>query len=323
MMPSRIAFLSRRFLTVALAAGSWFFAGIAVNGQADKPESARQLYNNGTWKLHSGKLRDAENLLQSAVASQDEHVQVAALYNLGFTRFHQGLEELKNAKESGSMRVASGQALGSGDEAIRAADEALAGEDTKQLVSAYLRGRGARKELKAARAAVRKALNTYATTLNKWQRSLGDFRGTLELKPGDDDAKRNAEVLDRCIAKLIDLQNLMMQNMQGMKEKRDAVKEKMGQLKAKIPQDMGQQPGGKGDDDDDDDDDDKPGGTKQTDEPKPGTKEPEAREGKEMVLTPEEATRLLGMLKLDSERKLPLGASEKETKPKPHPGRDW
>ena len=72
------------------------------------------------------------------------------------------------------------------------------------MVAAYLRGRGARKELKAATQAVRRALQAYGAALARWERSSGDFKSTLELNSADSDARHNAEVLDRCIAKLVD-----------------------------------------------------------------------------------------------------------------------
>ena len=70
-------------------------------------------------------------------------------------------------------------------------------------------------------------------------------------------------------------------------------------------------------DDDDEDEDGKPKG------PQPGEKEGPSRDGSMQQLTLEEAERWLGMLKLDSERKLPLGGDEQTQKPKQRKGRDW
>jgi hypothetical protein len=42
-----------------------------------------------------------------------------------------------------------------------------------------------------------------------------------------------------------------------------------------------------------------------------------------MQLTREEAKRLLGLLRLDAERRLSLGGNEETAKPKDRKGRDW
>ena len=47
------------------------------------------------------------------------------------------------------------------------------------------------------------------------------------------------------------------------------------------------------------------------------------RNGTEMQLTPEEAQRLLGLLQLDTGRKLMLGGFEESAKPRDPRGRDW
>jgi hypothetical protein len=51
--------------------------------------------------------------------------------------------------------------------------------------------------------------------------------------------------------------------------------------------------------------------------------EPKQQNGKEMTLTYEEASRLLDMLKLDSNRKLPLGMTNGTPKAREKNGRDW
>src|SRR4051794_38808185 len=64
-------------------------------GESEPPDSPPQFYNQGTKKYSEGKLREAEASLQTALASQNEKVQIPALYNLGHVRFREGLEELK------------------------------------------------------------------------------------------------------------------------------------------------------------------------------------------------------------------------------------
>jgi tetratricopeptide (TPR) repeat protein len=304
------AFFVCTLLTLCTAVAS------SENGDSDNRESPRQLYNSGTEKLKDGKLREAESYLQSAVSSQDEKVQGSALYNLGHVRFKAGMEELKKSPEGNSAGPYSKQALEIGDGAIRALDEALVSDDVKQMVAAYQRGRGARKELKGATEAVKRAMETYGSVLSKWQRASGDFKSTVELNSSDKDAQTNAELVDRSIAKLVDTQQMMMQNMGAMGKQREELLQKMKKLKGKIPQEQAP-PGGPGDDDEDEDEGQKPK------EPKAGMHEGPSKDGKERELTLEEAERLLGMLKLDSNRKLPLGMKDTQEKKDQRKRKDW
>lgn len=283
------------------------------------PDTPREFYNDGTRKLREGKLRDAETLLQTAVASQNEKIQTAALYNLGEVRFRQGAEELAHAPGGAATGARAQSAQHSGDDAMHAADDALAGDDVRALVAAYQQGRGAQKELKAATKAVQQAMESYRNVLLKWQRSSGDFKSTVELHSSDTDAQSNADFVDRAIARLVDLQQMMMQSMGKMGKQRSDLRDKMNKIKKRLPKDAGNQmKGGQGDDDDDDEDEQKPKG------PEPGTKEGPSRDGTEQQLTFEEAERLLGMLKLDTDRKLSLGIGDTEAlKPQNRKGRDW
>ncbi|MDB6065514.1 MAG: hypothetical protein JWR26_1722 [Pedosphaera sp.] len=316
----RLSKLSRVFFmagtSCAIAAGLSGLGVSTVRG-ADQEQtlSPRELYNIGTRKLKDGKFHEAEIDLQGAVASQDAKVQAPALYNLGHTRYEEGKQELTNAPDARAVRSNSERSFEVGGSAIRAVDEALVSDDTEKMVAAYMQGRGARKDLKGAIEAVKKAMETYGAALEKWQRSSGDFKSTYELNPAEKDAKSNAAIMDRLIAALVDFKTMMMQMGPGLQKERDELRGKMGQLKKKLSEN-GKEPGGKGDDDDDEDDPPK--------DPKDGQPdEGPSKGGKEIQLTPEEAQRLLGMLKLDANRKLPLGGFEEGSKPKDRKGRDW
>ena len=89
----------------------------------------------------------------------------------------------------------------------------------------------------------------------------------------------------------------------------------MGELKKRMPKDVKQQCE-KGEEDEDEDEDKPPK------EPQPGQQEAKPKEGREKLLTPEEAARLLEMLKLDSNRKLPLGMNDTAAA-KDKKRRDW
>jgi hypothetical protein len=288
----------------------------AADAQPSEPSSPRDFYNDGTGKFRSGKLPDAEAELESAVAGQDETVQEQALYNLGHVRFQEGVELLKKGPDAKAAQAAASRANAVGDAAIHAADDALAGSDVNDLVAAYMQGRGARKELKAAIDAVKRALDSHGAVLAKWRRASGDFKSAHELRPPDTDSAFNADVVDRHIARLVDEQRMLMAAMAALQAQRQALGQKMGKMKNKIPGQQGQQMQGEGDDSDDEDEDKPPQG------PQPGTVEGPVKSGREMAMSAEEAERLLGMLRLDANRKLPLGDKEGPP-PKDRKRRDW
>jgi tetratricopeptide (TPR) repeat protein len=261
------------------------------------PATPREFFNAGTRQLGAGKLREAEASLESALASQNQRLQSPALYNLGLVRFGQGVEQLKKGPPA-KLTAARGQtAIQQSDAALRQAEEVLAGNDVQKMVAAYLRGRGVRKELKAATEAVRRALQAHGAALARWERASGDFKSALELNATDSDARHNAEVLDRCIAKLVDSVRELQQCANGMGDKNQQLGEALKKLKGRIPApDM--PPGAAGDDEEDED---QPLG------PKPGQEEGPSREGQEMTLSPEQAGWLLEAYKLDGERRMPMG----------------
>jgi tetratricopeptide (TPR) repeat protein len=307
-------FCATRRLSIALCVVLTFVSLVAATALADSapPATPRDEFNAGTQKLREGKLREAEALLESTLASQVERLQPPALYNLGHVRFDQGVEELKKGPSAGSA-VNQGRRAGQlGAEAIRSADEALAGSDLQKMVDAYVQGRGARKEMKAAIAAVRRALQAHGAALAKWQRAEGDFKSTVELNRADADARHNAEVVEQCIAKLIDSLRQLQQSIGATGDQSRELGEKLKQLRGRIPApDM--PPGAAGDDDEDED---QPLG------PEPGQKEGPSKEGQEMSLSPEQAGWLLDSYKLDSERRLPMGEGE-AAKPKDRGRPTW
>jgi len=265
--------------------------------EAAPPDTPREFFNAGTQQLRAGKLREAEASLETALASQNQRLQPPALYNLGLVRFGQGVEELKKGPAAKPAAARGQTATEQGDAALRQAEEALAGNDVQKMVAAYLRGRGARKELKAATEAVRRALKAHGTTLARWERASGDFKGALELNSADSDARHNAEVLDRCIAKLVDSLREMLQCANGMCGKNQQLGEALKKLKGRIPApDM--PPGAAGDDGEEEE---QPLGQL------PGQEEGPSKDGKEMPLSPEQAGWLLEAYKLETERRLPMG----------------
>jgi tetratricopeptide (TPR) repeat protein len=262
-----------------------------------------------------GKLKEAEAFLESALASQDERLQPPTLFNLGHVRFGQGTEELRKGPSAKASAARGRAAAALAGQAVTDASRALEGADVRDMVSAYIRGRGARKEIRAATAMVKKALEAYGNALRRWERAAGDFHSAVELNPADADARRNAEVVDRNIAKLIDSIREMEQVANAMGDKKQELDQKMRQLKGRIPeQDM--PPGAAGDEEEEEED--------QKQGQQEGQQESPGKEGEEqpISLSPEQAGWLLESYRLDSERRLPMGENE-AAKPKDRKLREW
>jgi tetratricopeptide (TPR) repeat protein len=276
------------------------------------PTKPLDFFNAGTQLLQQGKLREAEASFETALATQVDRVQPPALYNLGHVRFGQGVQELKKGPAARPTAAHGRSAAQSADAAARDAEAALASNDVQQMVAAYMHGRGVRRELRQATKAVKRALETHGAALRKWERSSGDFKSTVELVTEDADAQHNADTVDRCIAKLVDSLRELQQAAGMMGNKNQDLKEKLDQLKGKIPApDM--PPGAAGEDEEEEE---MPKG------PQEDQKEGPSKQGEEMPLSPEQAGWLLEGFKLDAERRLPMGQNE-QTDPKDKNRRPW
>jgi tetratricopeptide (TPR) repeat protein len=314
-----IASLTALLVSVLNLAAANSNSAAPTNAPSAKPEppptTPREFFNAGSQKLREGKLREAEAFLQSALARQNERVQPPTLYNLGHVRFAQGLEELKKSLSAKPTAARGRAAAQRSDPAIQQAADALAGHDVQKMVAAYQNGRGVRKELKAAAEAVRRALDLHGAALRKWQRALGDFKSASELNPADAEARHNAEIVERAIAKLVDSIVEMQQVAMGMSPRERELAEKLKQLKGQIPEPF-MPPGAAGDDEDDED------GKGRPPEIKPGDKEGASKEGEEIMISPETAAWLLEGFKLDAERRLPMGQGE-QGKQQDRAKRNW
>ncbi len=285
---------------------------------APAPVSAREFYNFGTQQLRAGKLTEAEAAFQAALAKQDESVQPFALYNAGQVRFVQGAEELKKGPSGKGVTSGGVKATESAADASEKATEALVSEDVQKMVAAYLRGRGAKKELRAALSSVQRAMEAHVKTLLKWRRSLGDFQSAVELNPADTNATHNAEVVERAIAELVDrLRQMQQMAMSGLQQKK-RLQGLMDELKGKIPK-PNMPPGAPGDDGEEDEQ-----GSGMSLEEIRDLVEGLPKDGREMEvgLSPEEAANLLDGYKLGGNRRLPMGDQGKAD-PKDRKRRNW
>ena len=276
-------------------------ADISISPPPVASENPRELYNAGTEKLRAGKLNESETLLESAVAKQDERVQPAALFNLGYVRFVQGIEELKKSPNGAATRQRGQAATEAGAGAIQQAANALAGNDVQQMVDAYFAGRGVRKEMRAATTAIQRAMEAHGKTLTKWRRAFSDFQSAAELNPGDTNAVRNADVVAQAIAKLVDSLREMEESADGLGGKRSQLSGLLSQLKGRIPA-PNMPPGAPGDDGEESD-----GGDRPMPEALSGLKEPDnGKGGSELKISPEQASDLLNGL-LPGTKPLPMG----------------
>jgi tetratricopeptide (TPR) repeat protein len=285
---------------------------VAVTTKPEKlPANAREFFNSGTRRLQESKLREAEALFQNALTEQNVSLQAPTLHNLGHVRYGHGAEELKKSPETTAAMQRSQRALDQGDDALRQAEDALAGDDVQKLVSAYLNGRGARKELRETIDLVRRALEAHGAALLKWQRALGDFQSALELNPQDTKAQENIKTIEEAIARLLDKMRQMAQMAQMMGQQRQALGEMMSEIRGRVPA-MNAPPG---EDGEEEDEDDAPG-------PLEGQEQRRGRDGEERGLSPEEAGWLLESFKLGGNRQLPMGPGE-EKQPKDRKGKNW
>ncbi|HWQ90891.1 MAG TPA: hypothetical protein VN673_04415 [Clostridia bacterium] len=300
--------------TAALLLGGTLalYAASPVSRPEKPPETPRQFVNAGTARLREGKLREAEAFYESALGTQTDKVRQTALYNLGHVRFGQGMEELKKGPAAGPTAARGRGAAQAADQAIRDAENALAGGEMDRMVASYMQGRGARKQLKEAAKAVQRAMQTHGAALRKWQRSAGDFKSTVELHPSDADAQHNAQVVDRAIAKLVDSIRDLQQCANALADKRQELGEKMEALKGKIPAEN-MPPGAAGEDEEEED---------QPQGPEPGQEEGPSKDGEEMKLSPEQAGWLLEGFRLDTDRRLPMG-QENTAEPKDRNRPTW
>jgi tetratricopeptide (TPR) repeat protein len=283
-------------LALALAVVGLAAAVPGGSPETEPPSTPREFFNAGTRQLRAGKLREAEASLEAALASQHASFQPPALFNLGHVRYDQGSEQLKKGPAAKPTAARGRAATQTAAQAIRSADQALEDNNVLEMVASYMQGRGARRELKAAAKAVRQALETYGATLKRWQRADDDFKSAKELNPSDDEARQNAEAVERSIARLVDSIRELEETSKGISNQDRELAEKLQQLRGRIP-DMNMPPGAAGGDEEDDE---------QPDGPKPNQQEGITLEGQEIQLSPEQAAWLLEGFQLDGERRLPM-----------------
>jgi tetratricopeptide (TPR) repeat protein len=202
---------------------------------AVQPVTARDFFNAGTEQLAAKKYTEAEQMFESALAAQDAGVQPPALYNLAHARFADGMAALKKGPSEQSTTPQGNDADSEASAALQRGATSLAENDMSKLISAYMDGLGARHDVRGAEAALRLALETYGETLRKWQQSDDDFKSAAELNPNDDNAARNAKIVEEYIARLVDSIRRMQQMAAKLGSQHKKLDEMLKQIGGRIP----------------------------------------------------------------------------------------
>lgn len=328
-LPNKVWWAARRpGAILPHSLGAWavawaLCAAPLVGAAADDagPATARDCYNAGTRLLAAKKFAEAEQMLKASLAAEDEAVQPPALFNLGHVRFADGLEILKQGPDAQKTSAQAAAALVEAGGAIRSGEAALAENQLEKMVTAYLEGRGARRDLRAAEKAVHDALETYGKTLARWQQAGDNFRDAAELNSSDTNATYNARVVDQHIARLVDTLQKMQELAGAMAGQKQQLSKVLSKLKGQIPA-PNAPPGGKGEDDEDGE------GSSQGDikpESLAGKEENTGRDGEQIqvTLSPEQAGQMLDGLQVDGNRRLPIGGDQEGEPPKDRHGRIW
>lgn len=300
--------LAPRAAGLLLIGFAWTLHGAGV--PAELSGSARVLFNLGTSRLLAGEWREAENVLNAAVNANDPSIQPLALYNLGHVRFHAGQELLKDVPHSDDLETQGDHAIQTAAPVVKAADAALTGDDLRAAVSAYRGINSSLRSLKKLLDTIQGAVDSDGAALQRWQRAADDFRSAAELRAGYGRAATNAGFMDQHVADLTNERWRLQEIQTAVESERAELQKRFDALKRKLPPEAIRNERGENSD------------AKSPDEKSPPQEQPnQGDQGKEMVLTPEEAMRLLSSLKLDASHQ--YSAQNLPDDRKKNIGRNW
>jgi Ca-activated chloride channel family protein len=277
---------------------------------AEVPTSSRALFNLGAGNLQNGRWREAENALNAAVNANDPEIQPLALFNLGHVRFHAGQELLKGVAHSGDLEAQGDKAIEAAGPVVKSADAALAGDDLRAEAMAYRSVNSTLRSFKKLLDTIKGSVDTCGTALERWQRAENDFRSAAELRLNYDNAQTNAVIMDQHVAELTGERWKLQEIQEAVETQRVELQKRFDALKKKLPPEATKNERG------DENDSKSP-----SENPKPEEQPNKGDQGKEMVLTPEEAMRLLSSLKLDLSRQ--YSAQNMPDDQKKNAGRNW
>jgi len=304
-----------RITAIARPAALLLVLGCTLTGRSGEvapelPTSPRAQFNAGTTSLRAGHWREAENALVAAVTSNDAAVQPLALYNLGQVHFRAGQEAMKGVPLAAELETQSDQNIQAAISVVKAADAALAGDDLRAAGSAYRSGNSQLRSLKKLLDTLKSSVDTCGSVVQRWQRAADDFRSAAELRAHYDNAQTNAGITDLQVAELTNERWKIQEIQAALEAQRVELQKRLDALKRKLPPEATKNEQGENND------------TKSPSEnPKPEEQPNKGDQGKEMVLTPEEAMRLLTSLKLDLNRQYSAGNQPDDHQK--NAGRNW
>jgi len=300
------------------------FLFILVTGllAADKPPgdltgmNARELHNRGTERLKEGDLTSAEEALRASLALDIDELRPPALHNLGHVRFGRGRTALggKTSADISELTIARSY--------LEAADADIS--DMKDQIELLDKAKAEKREpdYVPATAALGSGIGTYRTIkklipkeeamvakrnsiIASWTRSVGDFRGALELDATDTQAKANAETIEELLRALRLETQALGETIEAQRKKLEELRDVIKELAKRIPdENLPQSAQG----DDDDDENFLPPERQKPNNGKGGQKK--SREGDEQKMTEQEARGSLEGLKNEFGRKMPAGQKD-------------
>jgi Ca-activated chloride channel family protein len=310
----RKAVLPRRVLPVAkLVAPLLLGCALTLRGAetaAELPTSSWALFNLGASNLHSGHWREAENALNAAVNANDAAVQPLALFDLGHVRFHTGGELLKGVAHAEDLEAQGDKAIEAAAPVVKSADAALADDDLREAALAYRSVNSTLRSLKKLLDTIRGNVETCGRALERWQRAADDFKSAAELRPNYDTAQTNAIIMDQHVAELTNERWKLQEIQEAVETQRAELQKRFDALKKMLPPEATKNEQGENSD-----------SKSPNESPKPEEQPDKGDQGTEMVLTPEEAMRLLSSLKLDLSRQYSAGNLPDDQKK--NAGRNW
>jgi hypothetical protein len=281
----------------------------ADNGaQAEFSElNARELHNLGTQRLADKELSGSEEALRASLARDQDKLRPETLHNLGHVRFGKGRAmlggktkgEVTDVSIARSYVEAADADVSDIEDMIKYLDKAKAEKrepDYVPAISALSSGINTYRTMKKTSIPeAEKQLNQRGSVNSTWTRSLGDFRGAVELNAADTDAKTNADRIEELLRQLRRETESLQEAQSDQRKKLEELRKAITELIKRIPPEK--LPEGEGDGDEEDD-------FGQGKKPRAGGGNQPSDEGDEGKMTDQEARSTLESLRDEFGRKM-------------------
>jgi len=291
---------------------------------------ARELHNLGTQRLADNELSGSEDALRASLARDQDKLRPDTLHNLGHVRFGKGRAilggktkgEVTDVSIARSYVEAADADISDIEDMIKYLDKAKAEKrepDYVPAISALSSGINTYKTMKKTSIPeADKQLNQRGSVNSTWTRSLGDFRGAVELNAADTDAKTNADRIEELLRQLRRETEALLEAQSDQRKKLDELRKAITELIKRIPPEK--LPEGEGDGDEEDD-------FGQGKKPKGGSGNQQSEEGNEGKMTDQEARSTLESLRDELGRKMSTtggkGGQAGAGKPSEKKGKDY